>query len=305
MSYLPRATASAVWRAPIHNLNIVCKSSTALLSVPLHTTRLSPITRISTIGIRHRHEISIVQKALEVERVDNYLGPNDEFFNRKRELKLLSERFANERPKLTIVLGPPSSGKTALVRKAVSTTPNIKPLFIDLREGTFDTTANTVKSLKYQFDSYFDLLKSTLKSLNASLLYLPEVSYNGVEVKLTPNPSADEAFGDLLNEIDSRLPKWSALKGPNVPRPVLVVDEANRFMNLVHTKEGKATVETFLQWLVKNTKQELRFHAVLTSCDAYFQMWLAKRLNNFQTMVVGDLTKSEAEKFFHDFLTET
>lgn len=44
-------------------------------------------------------------------------------------------------------------------------------------------------------------------------------------------------------------------------------------MELVHTEEGNATVDTFLQWLVINTKQSLRFHVVLTSSDPYFESW--------------------------------
>ncbi|RUS13078.1 hypothetical protein BC937DRAFT_86375, partial [Endogone sp. FLAS-F59071] len=185
MSFLPRATTSVVWLAPTRNLNIVRKSTA--LGVPFHITHLSPITRIATIGIRH--ETSIVQKALETKKDDNYLGPNDEFFIRKRELALLSERLANEQPQLTIVLGPPSSGKTALVRKAVNTMPNINPVFIDLREGTFDTAANTVKSLKHQFNSYFDLLKITAKALGLSLPYISKI-------ELTPETPPNEAFGD-------------------------------------------------------------------------------------------------------------
>ncbi|RUS17205.1 hypothetical protein BC937DRAFT_90272 [Endogone sp. FLAS-F59071] len=255
--------ASAVRLAPIHNFNIVRKSPTAFLSVPLHTTHLSPITRTLIIGMRHKTSVA-----------DSYLGPNGQ--------------LTTELPKTTLIFGPPNSGKTALVQKVVNTTPNLEPVYIDLRGGTIDIVGNAIEPLKSQFNSYM----GTVNTLEP-------------ESTLKPVSPMKENFVALLKANNSNLPAWSVLDGYNVPRPVLIVNEKIRFTNIAYARDVKAikaTVEMFLHWLMC-TKKSLQFHVVLISSDPYFIDWLEERQLYFETMVVGDLTKSEAKRFFHEILT--
>src|SRR5687767_8240827 len=65
----------------------------------------------------------------------------DIFFNRKRELVDFRNAF-NDKPQLHVVLGPPSTGKTALVRQVTTKDKDFDPLFIDCRAGQFDTPMN-------------------------------------------------------------------------------------------------------------------------------------------------------------------
>ena len=82
---------------------------------------------------------------------------------------------------------------------------------------------------------------------------------------------------ELLNEIACALPKWNTWEDNYAP-PILIVDEANLLSQLGNSsKEGKILLKSFLNWLVMNTKQENRFHAVLTSSDSFFFNWIANR----------------------------
>jgi len=57
------------------------------------------------------------------------------------------------------------------------------------------------------------------------------------------------------------------------PRPcVLVIDEANKLMALAGEKPK--FFRTFMDGVVKVTKQDRRLHVVLTSSDSFFEKWL-------------------------------
>src|SRR5205807_8718398 len=70
----------------------------------------------------------------------------DFFFDRKRERTTFAEVFSSDTPKFDVVLGPPNTGKTALVREVVEKG-NFTPLFIDCRQGQFDTPINAYQSI--------------------------------------------------------------------------------------------------------------------------------------------------------------
>ncbi|GBC46614.1 uncharacterized protein OCT59_017689 [Rhizophagus irregularis] len=59
------------------------------------------------------------------------------FFNRKRELAKFKNAFSAD-PELHVVLGPPSTGKTALIHE-ITSKGDFNPLCINCREGQFDT----------------------------------------------------------------------------------------------------------------------------------------------------------------------
>jgi len=58
------------------------------------------------------------------------------------------------------------------------------------------------------------------------------------------------------------------------------------------------------EWLVKNTKQELRFHVVLGTSDSFFHLWIEKFIgaSRFKSYVVGNLSREEAGNFWTDKL---
>ena len=74
-----------------------------------------------------------ISNTLRTDRVARYITKKT-FFNRKQELVKFKNAFSAD-PELHVILGPPSTGKTALIREVV-TKGNFKPLFLDLRTGT-------------------------------------------------------------------------------------------------------------------------------------------------------------------------
>ncbi|CAG8654062.1 10072_t:CDS:2, partial [Paraglomus brasilianum] len=193
-----------------------------------------------------------------------------------------------------IILGPPSTGKTALMHEVVSDA-GMNPLFIDLR------LCNTPMSLYYliieQYKAFYDKLKALSKGVKAVNMASYEIQFN----ELTSGVTAETAVTRLLGEISGRLLQWRWWSGMDVPPPILVIDEANRFGQLGEASpESARFVQTFLQWMVLNTKQERKFHIILTSSDSFFINWIRKYMNiiHFEPYVVGDLSKEDAEIFF-------
>ena len=80
---------------------------------------------------------------------------NVTFYNRKAEVKRLNN-ILKKKPALTVLLGPPSSGKTALVKKVVEQVNNEGPLFHPLQINLRGTIASSPDAL------YSNLCRSTL-----------------------------------------------------------------------------------------------------------------------------------------------
>ncbi len=227
---------------------------------------------------------SCISNALRTGRVVRYITQVTHekiFFNRKRELDMFSSAF-NADPELHVVLGPPSTGKTALIREVVMNKGNFKPLFLDCRSGQFDSPKNLYNSISMQFKPFFKERKELLKKilpetdLKAKFSYFFELNFKIFDKKEKEITSS--SVSELLIEIARALPKWNIWHGDYAPPPILIVDEANLLSQLGDSsKEGAVLLKSFLNWLVMNTKQENRFHAVLTSSDSFFLNWIINR----------------------------
>ncbi|RIA86303.1 hypothetical protein C1645_829450 [Glomus cerebriforme] len=109
------------------------------------------------------------------------------------------------------------------------------------------------------------------------------------------------SVNELFDKITRSLPNWNFWYGYNIPPPILVIDEANLLSQLGNSSnEGAILLKSFLNWLVVNTKQQKRFHAVLTSSDSFFLNWVINNLHipHATPYVVGDLSREEAEEYF-------
>ncbi|CAG8721125.1 16837_t:CDS:2, partial [Racocetra fulgida] len=198
---------------------------------------------------------------------------------------------------------PPSSGKTSLVREVVCRG-NFNPLFIDLRGGQFSTPTNLYYTISEQFYSFFERTKDKLSGMQTGVKLhskLLNTLSADVDLRLQPSEKNAKEIAELLGMIEDHLPRWSFWKGRNVPPPILIIDEANKFSQLCSSAEGAIILESFLDWLVKNTKQEKNFHVVLTTADSFFSQWISKMLHvpHTTSYVVGDLSRKEAEEFFY------
>jgi AAA+ ATPase superfamily predicted ATPase len=80
---------------------------------------------------------------------------SNEFFNREHEFVNFTNAFSRSFPKIHVVLGPPSSGKTALIRE-ITSKGNFSPLFINGRSGHLDSPTMIYNSIFMQFKSFFN-----------------------------------------------------------------------------------------------------------------------------------------------------
>jgi len=104
------------------------------------------------------------------------------FFDRKRELVKFKHAFSAD-PELHVVLGPPSTGKTALIRE-VTSRGDFNPIFINCRGGQFDTPKMIYDSISLQFAPFFKKYTNIFKKL----LERGEINYimNDIQLKIKP-----------------------------------------------------------------------------------------------------------------------
>ena len=192
------------------------------------------------------------------------------FFNRTKEIKQITATLTSPKPQFTVMLGPPSSGKTALMRHIIKQTDHNGPLFhpirIDLR--SVDISAKDV------------LYSSILKQVSDPRWWDFFKNLKSVEVKATEDFSMKANFFEktplnlveLLDLLKSAFRPFNAEHGT---RPVvLLVDEANKFKFM----ENEMDLRTFLDFAVEVSKQESKCHVVFTSSDSFFEDWLEKRI---------------------------
>ncbi|PKY38629.1 hypothetical protein RhiirA4_514484 [Rhizophagus irregularis] len=225
------------------------------------------------------------------------------FFNRKRELVNFKEAFSDFSPKLHVVLGPPSTGKTTLVHQILTNDKNFNPIFINCRSGQFDSLENVYNSLSRQFKTFFDKQKEYLRNLpNFEMGFKANIP--DFELSSTKKEKEEITFAkvsELFNKIANALPDWNFWNSYKLPQPILVIDEANRFSRLGNSLNGgQELLKSFLDWLVLNTKEQKSFHAILTSSDSFFLDWIINELHipHVTPYIVGDLSKKEAEEYF-------
>jgi len=109
---------------------------------------------------------------------------------------------------------------------------------------------------------------------------------------------------DALDILSRALPNWSLLRGRGVPSPVLIIDEANRLRALLEDQAGSATLNDFFAWIVRNTKQDGKFHVIMASSDSFFYRWVTQYVDSayFRNFVIGHLAKEEAKTFWEEIV---
>ncbi|CAG8742661.1 15548_t:CDS:2 [Gigaspora margarita] len=250
---------------------------------------------------------SCISNRLRIGRIARYITQVTQemiFFNQKRELFKFKNAFSAI-SELHIILGPPSTRKTALVHE-VTSKGDFNPLYINYHEGQFDIPERIYDSISSQFEPFFkkytDLFKKLFKK--------GEVSYmmNDIQLKvklfgmdpfrekgITPND-----ISKLLDNIGNAFPSWTHWNGYNIPPPILVIDEANKFSQLGCSESGEILLKSILDWMVVNKKEKRCFNIVLTSFGSFFFNWIVNLVHILHATpyVVGDLNKEEAEEYF-------
>ena len=169
-----------------------------------------------------------------------YFSDYGGFYNRHEEVEKLTTVF-NERPKFTVVLGPPSSGKTALVRHVATQlfrdkTPMFHPIFVDLRG--VDVTSKDMFKLAFLEETFSAKVMDVFwkKIMPGIQLGIGPLQFRA---KLTENGSAPENVRVIFDAVMKQAPTWSVSHG--ACPPILVVDEANELRKL-----GQKDPEVFL-----------------------------------------------------------
>ncbi|KAI9601701.1 hypothetical protein H4Q26_001534 [Puccinia striiformis f. sp. tritici PST-130] len=180
------------------------------------------------------------------------------------------------RPSFSVWLGPPSSGKTALARHLTSQT---RP------DGTLKFNALTIDLRGMDTTAPDGLLKALVRTDSRRQIG----TFSGSFDQTLPPSSR---LVSLLNDLGRRLEPWSF---SNKDQPVLIIDEAN-----VLKEMDKHIVNVLLDFALDMTQSDSKMHIIFTTSDSLFMNWLAQRINStyFETLVVGDLSRGEANKYF-------
>lgn len=165
------------------------------------------------------------------------------FYNRHEEVEKLKTVF-NEGPQFTVVLGPPSSGKTALVRHIATqlfrdNAPMFHPIFIDLRG--VDVASKDMFKRAFLRETFSAKLKDAFWKKHLAGIEFGMGLFK-IRTKLTKakdSSSAPENIGEIFDAVMKQVPTWSVSHG--ACPPILVVDEANELRKL-----GQKDPEVFL-----------------------------------------------------------
>ncbi|KAI7954155.1 hypothetical protein MJO28_006702 [Puccinia striiformis f. sp. tritici] len=214
------------------------------------------------------------------------------YYNRAIESDELL-RTLKGKARFTVLLGPPSSGKTALMQHVASSirsdgTVDFHPLTVDLRGVSAFEKRGFLNAFLRKGSKAGKLVKNYETAFSQV-----EMSAAGLSLKFGGIQFSDVPAGTIFDELADQLRSWSSLHGHRPP--VLIIDEANAFQ-----RTDDETMAAFLDFVVRVTKQKKTMHVVFTSSDSFFENWLKKRVNpcHFQTLVLGDLTRKEAHDYY-------
>ncbi|EFP87902.1 uncharacterized protein PGTG_14617 [Puccinia graminis f. sp. tritici CRL 75-36-700-3] len=153
------------------------------------------------------------------------------YYSRPHEEERLSRRLKSA-PQLTLILGPPSSGKTALARHVASQTrpdgtPEFHPLTVNLRavdrfhDGSFlrAFVRNGIRAA--EIDPFWERPFRGFDDLARVLYSKPPQDV----------PSSLMA-AEVFNELAHRLQPLSYYTRESTRAPVLIIDEANHFRKM-------------------------------------------------------------------------
>ena len=228
------------------------------------------------------------------------------FFNREKEIKYLMNTHKKP-PSVNLITGPVNSGKSWIMERMMEELCNEckteygeKPHIVDfnMRQLPFVDVDSFVAVFMQNLVSWYQDIAKKLPKVKAEAHALGV----GVGVEIDPGwEKSPPQLVDLLKKILDGLPSWSVLRGSKIPIPILYIDEVNLLRELVAKDiNGQKVLKTLMTWFVSMTKEHRKFHVTLCSSDSFIPNWLANFIGNdrFNAIVIGHLSKEEAEKFY-------
>mmetsp|Transcript_51826 Transcript_51826/g.108297 ORF Transcript_51826/g.108297 Transcript_51826/m.108297 type:complete len:455 (-) Transcript_51826:655-2019(-) len=223
------------------------------------------------------------------------------FFNRETETKFLTKKLYED-PVFSVVIGPPSCGKSALINHVLDQKLDdgrnaFHAIRIDLRGG-FITDKTSLRSVLLDKsgsaasgDGAWSMFTRSLRSLEIS----------GPRWKIILGLTQQNKTFDLDRLIPT-IPRWP-FGGDGRPF-VLFIDEANELSTLA--ANDQETFRAFLRFIIKISKQDRRLHVVFASSDSFFVQWLFSafglKFEHVNVITLGDLTKAEAYRYYEHII---
>ena len=231
-----------------------------------------------------------------------------QFFNRTHELACLKSLAASEprRAGITVLVGPPSSGKTALVQHFVSQLMKqqleqrqqlpgslVLPLYIDCSVNIVSTPDSFAAAL---INSFLSLGKEVFPSEADTIMDILSDHFNPPgQVKLGPAHAIVQGFRahlsgtPLAHTLDVFMGAFDSCRESG--SPFIIIDEANRLKSW--STEHPSELETLLGFLVAVTKQENLANVLLLTSDCAYVDWLEKGERSVccchQALLPGDM----------------
>jgi hypothetical protein len=182
------------------------------------------------VSTKHRVSPAVTLRKKDKKRVIPFCT----FYNREAEIKVLT-RLLNRKPVFTVLVGPPSCGKSALINHVLDQMLDDTDVFhsirIDLRGRDVSDRYALLSALKQKsgisasLDKMWSAFSDALQSVEIN-------NPAGLNVKLRP-PVRKPEFN--LDEIISTIPRWPN-NGDGRPF-VLFIDEANELSALARADE--------------------------------------------------------------------
>lgn len=255
-------------------------------------------THFSSTGTRHR---LCIAASVEPSRNTNNVS-GSRFFNRQHEMEALAARCNAEPSSITVILGPRSAGKTALLREYMQRRDLADTkCYVNGRAGQLASPSalssalqraalpklaqqllpgvspkQVLESLKAAFDNTQERLKLegsevtfSLKAFSAVLTALQGGS--GQAKQATPLQDVIDAYTGLITVWKQRQLDGSL---SDTTPPLLVLDEANKLMTW--GDEYQSDRQGLLDFFVSITKELELSHVVLATSEYAFQSWLTQ-----------------------------
>ena len=209
-------------------------------------------------------------------------------------MNLLSKSLKLQ-PGLHVLTGPVNSGKSLVVKKLSQSfeAAHVPVMSINLREISCNSVDSFVFTLQKATNSWLD------KFTEAAEHFKLDTEAYGFKIKIELQQSRYSSpltrLGQLLIE---KLPPYTFWWGSKPP--VLIIDKGNELRAMLKDQYGEDALHNFFKWLVLNTKELRRFHALFASSDSFFHLWLAKFIGTtrYESYVIGNLTKDDAKVYW-------
>ena len=206
----------------------------------------------------------------------------DKFYNRTHELECLTRLLSSapNRTGITVIVGPVSCGKTALVQHYIKEVEQPQPpLYLNCRTQAVNTPDSFASALLLTTESAGEWFKTALAAVVSAVSDRLKLGDQSITVQLAPFAALFGGKGEpgstpiasVLNIFQKALEETSK---EGHPRPPIIIDEANALTSwsTAHPEE----LAILLRFFVAVTKEGNMTHVVLITSDYAFISWLEK-----------------------------